>query len=63
MERFENQKHSLEQLTIDGLYQERFARARWRVPVLQFDARTTTAPPDSNQVQMQIEVVEDAPIE
>jgi hypothetical protein len=63
MERFENQKHSLEQLTLDGLYQERLARARWRLPVLHFDARTTTVPPDSDQVQMQIEVVEGAPIE
>jgi pimeloyl-ACP methyl ester carboxylesterase len=63
MERFENQKHALEQLTLDGLYQERFAQARWRLPVLHFDARTTTAPPDSDQVQTQIDVVEGAPIE
>jgi hypothetical protein len=49
MERFENQKGSLE----DGLYQERFARARWRLPVLHFDARTrTTVPPDSDQVEV-----------
>jgi hypothetical protein len=39
MERFENQKLSLEHLTLDGLYQERFARAHWRLPVLHFDAR------------------------
>ncbi len=59
MGRFENQKYFLEQLTLDGLYQERFARARWRLPVLHFDARTTpTVPPDSDQVQLQVEVTE-----
>jgi hypothetical protein len=63
MERFENQKHSLEQLTLNGLFQERLARARWRLPVLHFDAQTTTGKPDSDQVQTQVEVVEGAPIE
>ena len=45
MKRFENQKDSLEQLTLDGLYQERFARARGRLPVLHCDARTGTTVP------------------
>lgn len=61
MERFENQKNALEQLTLDGLYQERLARARWRLPVLHVGERTkTTLPPASDQVPMQIESVEGA---
>ena len=42
MERFENQKEGLEQLSLDGLYQQRARAARWRLPVFHFDARTTT---------------------
>jgi hypothetical protein len=61
MERFDNQKYSLKQLTWDGLNQERFARARWRLPILHVGARTeTTVPPASDQVKMQIESVEGA---
>jgi pimeloyl-ACP methyl ester carboxylesterase len=33
MNRFDKQKESLEKVTLDQLYEERFARARWRIPV------------------------------
>ena len=39
MKRFTNQKEALSRMTLDDLYEERFRRARWRLPVMHFGAK------------------------